>query len=490
MFRFKSALLDKRTRSFALIMLVLMFVQGCATNSATGGRIVAMSESWEVNTGKQYHQEILKQYNVYNDQRLQDYVNNIGQRLAKSGHRPHLEYTFTVLDSPEVNAFALPGGYIYVTRGIMSYMTKEAHLAGVIGHEIGHVTGHHGAQRAAQQQVAGIASAVVAIGTGVGELAQLSQYLGGALISGYGRKQELESDSLGAEYIAKNNYNVDDMIGVIGILKDQELFAAEKAKAEGKEVQGYHGLFSTHPKNDTRLQEAVKAAAKYRDLSQPKPDDGEFLRLTNGMSYGESESQGITRGNKFYHKGLNFFMEFPQGWQIQNGASQLVGIAPNGEQAILMQMDSIAAPVNPNQYLASKLSSFSQGKRITTSEDLAYSGIGTVRNEQTGATQNQRVAMVARGNQAFVLAGLGKSALPNQALFENVAKSMRKLKSSEVKLATGRKIKLVRAKRGDTIKSLAAKSNLDSYAEAQIRLINGLYPNGEPQEGQMIKIIE
>jgi len=486
----KSTPFGKRLQSLVLMALVVLFVQGCATNSATGGRIIALSENWEINTGKQYHQEILKQYQVYEDQRLQDYVNNIGQRLAKSGHRPHLDYTFTVLDSPEVNAFALPGGYIYVTRGIMSYMTKEAHLAGVIGHEIGHVTGHHGAQRAAQQQVAGVASAVVAIGTGVGELAQLSQYLGGALLSGYGRKQELESDSLGAEYIAKNNYNVDDMIGVIGILKDQELFAAERAKAEGRQVQSYHGLFSTHPKNDTRLQEAVKAAEKYRDLSKPKPDDGEFLRLTNGMTYGESESQGITRGNKFYHKALNLYLEFPKGWRIQNGATQLVGVAPNGEQAIIMQMDSVSAPVDPYQYLASKLSSFSQGKRISTNEDLAYAGVGTVKNAQTGASQNQRVAMVTRGNQAFVLTGLGKSALPNQALFENVTKSVRKLKGKEYKLATERKIKLVRAKRGDTIKSLAAKSNLDSYAQAQIRLINGLYPDREPTAGQMIKIIE
>ena len=144
-------------RSIGLIVLVLLFVQGCATNSATGGRILAKSESWEINTGRQYHQQILQQYQVYNDPKLQNYVNDIGQRLAKSSHRSHLDYTFTVLDSPEVNAFALPGGYIYVTRGIMAYMTKEAHLAGVLGHEIGHVTGHHGAQRARQQQARAVA---------------------------------------------------------------------------------------------------------------------------------------------------------------------------------------------------------------------------------------------------------------------------------------------------------------------------------------------
>ena len=477
------SLSGQRFRSFAFIILILAFVQGCATNSATGGRIFAKSESWEVETGKQYHQEILKQYQVYNDQRLQNYVNDIGQRLAKTSERPHLNYTFTVLDSPEVNAFALPGGYIYVTRGIMSYMTKEAHLAGVIGHEIGHVTGHHGAQRARQQEIAGIASTALAIGTGVGELAQVSQYLGGALISGYGRKQELESDTLGAKYLAKNNYNVDDMIGVIGILKDQELFAAEKAKAEGKEVQGYHGLFSTHPKNDTRLKSAVKAAEQYRDLSKPSPDDGRFLRLTNGMAYGEGESQGITRGNKFYHKDLNLFVEFPQGWKVQNDATAVAAISPNQEQAIVMQMESVSQPVNPSSYLASKFTNFQQGQQIQTAGGSAYAGIGTKDDQQ------RRVALITRGNQGIFISGVGKSELPNQTFFD-VAKSVRRLNGSEASLASGRKIRVITARAGDTIKSLAARSNLDSYAEDQIRLINALYPAGEPTPGQLIKIVE
>ena len=141
------------------------------------------------------------------------------------------------------------------------------------------------------------------------------------LYQGTGRTQELESDRLGAEYIAQNNYAPDDMVDVIGILKDQELFAREKAKREGREPQGYHGLFSTHPKNDQRLQEVIAAADRLRDTSQPKPDDGKFLKLTNGMAYGESEKQGITRGNKFYHKDLDLFVEFPQGWRIQNTPS-------------------------------------------------------------------------------------------------------------------------------------------------------------------------
>jgi len=200
-------------------LLLLAFLQACATNPVTGKRQLALSEGWERSVGPKYHEQIMKEYTVYDDPELQAYVNKIGQRMAATSHRPDLPFTFTLLDSPQVNAFAIPGGYVYVTRGIMAYMTKESHLAGVIGHEIGHVTARHGAQRAAQQQVAGVGSVAVAVLTGSQDLAQASNLLGGALMSGYGRNQELESDRLGAEYIAKNNYAPDDMIGVIGILK-------------------------------------------------------------------------------------------------------------------------------------------------------------------------------------------------------------------------------------------------------------------------------
>lgn len=473
----------------AILFAVFTAIQGCATNPVTGSPQLAMSERWEINTGRANHPKILQQYSVYEDPELQAYINEIGQKLAAKSHRSHLEYTFTLLDSPQVNAFALPGGFIYITRGIMAYMTKEAHLAGVIGHEIGHVTAAHGAQRAAQSQLGNIATAAVVIGTGSGELAQASQMLGGALISGYGRKQELQSDRLGAEYIAQNNYSPDDMVGVIGILKDQELFAAERARREGRPVQGYHNLFSTHPKNDKRLKGVIAAAERLRDTSKPLPDDGKFLRLTNGMAYGESEKQGITRGNKFYHKDLDLFIEFPKGWRLQNTPSVLAAQAPDGSKIIQMQMDSVAPPVDGVRYLGSKFPEFRDARNVRTNEDQAVAGVATISDQKSGQKRNLRVAMVTRGNQAFVLSGAGKAQLPNQEFFA-VAKSVRRLKASERKLAEGRNIKLVRARRGDTVASLAKRSNLDEYAEAQIRLINDLYPYGEPEAGQMIKIIE
>lgn len=472
-----------------LVVTALLLMQACATDPVTGKHTFAMSEAWEIKQGERYHQQILKQYSVYDDPELQAYVDRIGQKLANTSHRSHLDFKFTLLDSPQVNAFALPGGYIYITRGIMAYMSKEAHLAGVIGHEIGHVSGLHGAERAVQQQASQIATVAVAVGTGDQKLLQASQMLGGALISGYGRNQELESDRLGAEYIAKNNYSPDDMIGVIGILKNQELFAREKARSEGRQVQAYHGLFASHPQNDQRLQEVIKAAEKYQNSSIPTPDDGEFLRLTNGMAYGDSENQGIVQDNKFYHRSLDMYLEFPKGWRVQNTPAALSAVSADGSQMIQMRMDSVAPPVDGANYLSTKFPSFRDGSRVTTNEDQAVAGVATISNQQTGQTQNLRVSMVARGNQAFVFSGIGETTLPNQSFFD-VIKSVRRLQPNEDKLAQGKRIKMVTAKRGDTIAKLAKRSNLSSYAEAQIRLINNLYPSGEPERGQQIKIIE
>lgn len=472
-----------------IVAALVLFAQGCATNPVTGKSELALSESWEVSAGAKYHQEILKQYQIYEDPELQSYINDIGQRLAAKSERPDLKWTFTLLDSPQVNAFALPGGYVYVTRGIMAYMNSESHLAGVIGHEIGHVTARHGAQRAAQQQVSGIASAAIAIGTGSGDLLQLSQVLGGALMSGYGRKQELQSDELGAKYIAQNNYDPEDMIAVIGLLKDQELFNNERARLEGRQPQAYHSLFASHPKNDTRLQGVIKAAAQYRDTSQPIPDNGRFQRLTDGMVFGESESQGIVRGNRFYHKDLDLFLSFPQDWRVINQPSELVGVAPDGSQIVRMRMAPTNSAGGIDDFLRSNFQGFRQGQRIALSDGEAYAGVATLSDQRTNQQQNIRVSAIQRGAQRLVILGQGKSALPNQTFF-NTVRSVRGLKRNEQMLASESKINIITAQRGDTYAKLARQSSLSDYAEQQLRLINNAYPDGEPVAGTKIKFID
>ena len=470
-------------------LVVLAVLQGCATNPVTGKQdFVMMTEQQEIALGRQYHVEIMKQYVAYDDPALQAYVNRIGQELAANSHRSNLDFRFTVLDSPQVNAFALPGGYVYVTRGIMAYMQDEADLAGVVGHEIGHVTARHSVRQQAQQTIAGLGVAAVAIGTGSAELANLSSSLGGALVAGYGRNMELQSDGLGAEYLARSGYDPQNMIDVVTLLKHQELYERERAEQEGRPPSVYHGLYSTHPTNDRRLQEVIAAADEFKTAEVTRPNTGEFLKLTNGMTFDDAEEQGIVRGQAFYHKDLNLTLSFPDGWRLDNQPDSLIGVSGDGSQIIQMSMTELAGQ-SPENYLRDNLAGFDQGQRLSSSLGQGYTAVGSLsaRNSQVVLT---RVAIIAGANQqTFQLIGYGRDRLPNREVVD-IARSMRNLNSSEKALAEEQKIRLVTARVGDTFSGYARQSKLTGDAEAQLRLLNGMYPNGEPVPGQQIKIVE
>ena len=176
------------------LLVALQALAGCAVNPATGrSDFVMMSEQQELAMGRQYNQEIAKQYPRYPDEALQAYVQRVGERVASHSHRSNLAYHFTVVDSPDINAFALPGGYIYIHRGLMAYLNSEAELAAVLGHEVGHVTARHSVRQQSQSAAWGILGQAVAIGTGVGAAADITNVLGGAVVSGYGRDMELEA---------------------------------------------------------------------------------------------------------------------------------------------------------------------------------------------------------------------------------------------------------------------------------------------------------
>jgi predicted Zn-dependent protease len=228
-------------RSLCLLVGALLFLglSGCATNPVTGDQnFVMLSEDSELQIGRANHPKIIAEYGRYEDEALQAYVQSVGDKLAAVSHRDDLVYRFTVLDSPVINAFALPGGYIYITRGLMAYLNSEAELAAVLGHEIGHVTARHGVRQQSAAQAANLGYTLGAIlfpelrGAGSQNVFNI---LGGALLSGYGREHELESDRLGAEYLAKSGYTPKAMIDVISVLKDQATFAEAEAKKQGRD---------------------------------------------------------------------------------------------------------------------------------------------------------------------------------------------------------------------------------------------------------------
>jgi predicted Zn-dependent protease len=247
-------------------------------------------------------------------------------------------------------------------------------------------------------------------------------------------------------------------------------------------------VFSSHPRNDQRLQEVVQAAEKQKvgNAERGKGRD-EFLRHVNGMVYGNSESQGVLRGNHFYHKQLDMHIAFPEGWRIENLPDRL--LASGKDQNDILQITARDRNLRqpPEDFLIGEYKNLEEGLSLKTDAGPGYAGV-TKLNTAWGS-QPVRVAAVYHGKRIVQFAGAKKDDLPGDEFFDTV-NSFRPLRAHEKELAKSRLIKVVRSKRGDTFAKLAKISGLTNYAEAQLRLLNGMYPDGEPTPGQMIKIVE
>jgi len=479
-----------------LLMLAgLLSLTGCAINPVTGDSdFVLMSEDDEIAIGRKNHPKIIEQYGLYEDPALQRYVQRIGDKLAAKSHRSNLLYRFTVLDSAQINAFALPGGYIYITRGLLAYLNNEAQLAAVLGHEIGHVTARHGVRQQSASAATGLLAAILASQAGFAGADNISNALGAALVSGYGRDHELESDGLGAEYLARTGYDPNAMLEVIKVLKDQEVYDRAQAKKEGREPQTYHGLFASHPDNDTRLQSVVGKANKLK-----VNDNGEkvklvtFLQNMEGLVYGDSEAQGIQRGRNFYHKDLGITIAMPEGWRTENQPSRLIAIAPNNAAVLQIQSLDRNKRLSPENFLRQRL----KLKRLRSGEAFNHNGFQGYTAVATADTpyglRFTRYIVLYKGDKAWVFLGAAKdSNKPYQydKAILDTARSFRPLRKHEIKLAKAMKLHIVVAKKDRSFDTLAKSSRISNDAEGRLRLLNHYYPKGEPPLGTPLKIVK
>lgn len=486
----------KLLRPVLITVLFVSLLPGCSVNPVSGEHdFVLMSEAEEVALGKREHPNILKQYGEYSHAELQAYVEQVGQRLARRSHRSDLKFSFTLLDSSEVNAFALPGGYIYITRGLLAYLNNEAELAAVLGHEIGHVTARHSVRQlsvAQAQQLGYTLTALLVPEMRNESVQQLFDLLGTALIRGYGREHELEADRLGAEYLARAGYDPQAMIGVIRVLKNQELFERQLAREEQREPRVYHGVFSTHPDNDTRLKEVVKAAAKYRERPVERVvSREEFLQRQQGLVYGASPAQGILRANRFYHRDLNMALSFPAEWQISNRTDSLIAVAPKEAAVLQLTTAEKGADGDPVAWLKAKVKGVSGVKAISNAD--ARGAIGKARLKTSLGVRQARIAVMDHLKQRYLFIGIpakeGELAKYDKAFLETV-RSLHTLREDERPLAEPQRIALHRLRPGERLSDLARSSAITSHAEEQLRLLNNYYPSGEPAAGTLLKNVK
>ena len=309
----------------------------CATNPATGERQLSfMSEEKEIALGQENDAQVRTEMGSYDDRALQEYVTTIGLKLAMASERPGLPWHFTVADVPAVNAFALPGGYIYITRGILPFLDDEAQLAGVLGHEIGHVTARHASQQYSKATGASlglILGSIFAGQAGAG-VAQLGQTGLGLVLLKNSRDDEAQADGLGVRYSSRAGWDpagIPRMLTTLGRIE------------EASDSKGVPNWLETHPQPQDRVQR-VQAAVREAEAGARKftTDHEGYLRRITGIVWGDSPDQGIVRGSSFLHKGLRFSFDFPQGWTIQNGQTQVAAKEPAGKA--LMVLEQVRRP--------------------------------------------------------------------------------------------------------------------------------------------------
>lgn len=491
----RKATIQKRTCLVLLGAMAGLILSSCVSNPTGGSDFVLMSEEDELQLGARMHPQIIQQYGIYRDQGLQNYVNNIGQKLAAVSHRPNIKYRFTVLDDDQVNAFATPGGYIYITRGIMAYLDSEAELAAIIGHEIGHVTARHAVRQHGKSSIVRAISAVAGMLTPLQSGSVLTGYVGGALLSGFGRKAELQADGLGAEYLAKAGYDPESIIDVLRVMKQKELFEVERARQEGRKAQVYHGIFATHPDNDTRLKEVVGAADKLQVSPDAVVNTEAYLSRINGLVYGESSRNRIIRKNRFYDRGLGIKVTFPEGWAIRSSAGNVTATSPDGNASLYFGALPIAKRVVPKTILRQNMGSgnIRESNNITIDGLPAFLAISD-HSKSVYGKRPVRYAFIADPNRrvGFIFAGAGRNDRHDIAADPEFIKSIfsfDRMSDADFRAARLPVISLLTADGISSYASLAENSVLGAHAEDHLRLLNRAYPDGEPVAGKIIKVV-
>ena len=492
-----------------LIALSLAGPLGCTQvrNPATGEmQYTSLSPEDEKKLGRQEDPKAVAEFGGrYEDRTLQAYVTKVGNRVKSASELADQPFTFTLLDSDVVNAFALPGGYVYVTRGLVALTNNEAELAGVLGHEIGHVTARHTALRYDQAQVgqlgataAQIAGVLLGGYLGGSQGAQLGGEAAGkvgslgaeAYVQGYSREQEFQADQLGIRYLGAAGYDPGAMATFLATLQAEDTYRQRDAGGEQESAMG--DWFRSHPRTPERVARAVEAttaaAPNARETDRPA-----LLAAIDGMLYGEDPTQGVIRGRSFLHPELRIGFEAPPSFRLQNSPRQVIGTDSRGRYMVFDMADGVAGDLRG--YLQQGWIS-KQRLQDLQSIDLAGReaavGFGQV---TIGGKPAQAMFAVARGQGSsvyrFLFADTGGLDRGEVAAFEQSLRSFRTLSAAEVAQLRPMRLRVVPVQAGDSVDSFARRMQVTQGTDprALFVLLNGLDRGRELRPGDQVKIV-
>ena len=487
-----------RIRPFVSVLasLLLLVVQagmsGCSVNPATGQSSFTglMSESDEIRIGRENHAKVMAEFGgPYDDPELTRYIDSLGQLLARSSDRPNLQYTFTVLDTPVVNAFATPGGYVYITRGLLALANTEAEVAGVLAHEIGHVAARHAAERQGQAVLASIPAIFAGILTGSDAVAGMVGAGGTAYLQSYSRDQEYQADLLGVRYLSRTNY---DPYGMASFLSQLEANDHLDAVLAGKpEMADQYSMMSTHPRTADRIQRAIQEAGGTQ-VSNPLTERDLYLSKVDGLLYGDNPEEGFIRDRRFLHPTLRFAFEVPPGFHMINSSDAVIAQRRDGATILF----SAASQQSSSGMLTYLTDEWAPRLRLTDAETIDINGMeaatGSDRLDTDSGIRDIRLVAVRHPSghiyrfifltKPELTAGLARE-------LQLATYSFRSLSAEEAARLQPQRIRVVTVRSGDTVGTVARRMALTDHQEERFRVLNGLEPGEQLVAGQRVKII-
>ena len=489
-----------RLRS-TVAVLAMLTVAACTgvVNPVTGEKqYTTMSQADEVKVGREEHPKVVAEYGgAYDKAALQTYVSRVGNRLAKVSELPDLKFTFTVLDSDVVNAFALPGGYVYVTRGLLALAENEAELAGVLAHEIGHVTARHTAQRATRQTygqigtgLATLAGAILMGDTG----AQLGQQLAGAgaqaWVAGYSREQEFQADELGVRYLARAGYDPQAMATFLEALERNDKLQQQLNGSAAMQGGGGNDWFASHPRTLDRVERAAHEA-EANVATGDRLDRPAYLAAIDGLTYGDSPDQGFVQGRTFVHPKLGLQFTVPQGFRLINQPDAVIARDGSG-RTMIFNIGQSAAGSDPAAYLQRQWMSqqrLQNLQRIDLPAGTGAVGFGQVRFSDRAAPAAFAVAPVGGRLMAqFVLLDQRGLDQTDMTVLDSTLQSVRALTPAEKAAAQPLRIDVVTVGPNDTVDSLAARMQVPALARETFLVLNDMEARAL-KPGDQVKII-
>ncbi len=486
MTRFGRAQEHLRRVAYPATLVLALLLAGCATTPDPSANVPtpvpAPTEARLPPLTTRDHSRILAAFGgEYDASAIERLAGEILDRLGAASDRPDQRYRLTVLNSPSVNAFALPSGHLYITRGMLGLINDVSEFAAVLGHEMAHVSARHANQREDQVRTSELVAVMRA--RLLNDLAGAEQRREAARVSlaSFSRSQELEADAIGVKLLAKAGF---DPYGASRFLQSMERNAAMRSQTQA--ASGGPDFLASHPSTPERIRQAILVARQYSGPDGVPRDKERYLRALEGLTYGEDPRQGFVRGRSFVHPRLGFTVTAPEGFTLENSRSAVTGLGPND---MAIRLDVVRVPAN--QTLQSYLGSgWIDGLTESSVEAVTVNGFQAATALARGPDWSFRIFVVRFGGEVYrlIYAARDLNAEVDQ-MFRSSMESFRRLTPAEAAVRQVR-IRMVRAGEGDTVDSFVSRMQVADRADERFRVLNGLGPGEQPRGGELVKIIQ